>query len=199
MGRRPCRVTLRCCIALAALALAGCGGDPSTWTVEEDSVDGVRPRMTFAQVHERWEEVASFYNNDGSSGASLGLSVACVNERPVLAGFWTFGPDDRNAELFFAWLFDRVRTEEGIRIGSTLDELRSRYGARLRRVSGYDAELFGQPPVFTAFKVVQRRPPPRNALLFGLFHNKVEAIGLASGDSDSSAMEAINRYVGGTC
>jgi hypothetical protein len=156
LQRRP-RFALACLVVLGALAFAGCGGEPATWTVEGESVDGVRPRMTLAQVHERWEEVASFNPNESASGASLGLSAACVDERPVLTGFWSWSGDDRDAELFFAWLFDRIRTEEGIRIGSTLDELRAQYGARLERVAEDEDDGLGESPLFSVFKVI----PPR--------------------------------------
>ena len=100
---------------------------------------GVRPGMSFEAVEKRWGNLAVFFPNSQASRAGLATSSLCVGHRPVAAG-WTFGDLEgsnwrQHVKLSYAWFFNGVRTQAGIRIGSTLRELRASYGGRLTPVT----------------------------------------------------------------
>jgi hypothetical protein len=139
-------------LALAvALIVVGAAGAAVRAPLELtlDGVAGARPGMTAAQVSERWGlELRPTYEVRPDCGQAF-------LRRSGLAGYALFMPRDRFGALF---LQRGAVTGKGIRIGSTLAELRSAYP---RMSSRPDRYLHGSRNYF-----VRRVRPPNWELRF---------------------------------
>jgi hypothetical protein len=198
-ARRVCVAAL-CISALACVLLVGCVGQTSSeLTLSPRGVDGVRPGSTLAAVREQWKGIVLAFPNSGASGADLATDWYCRHGSPVLVGFWTFPPvGDPNwdkAELFFVWFFGKVRTEKGVRVGSTVRELQRDYGSQLEPVSGGD-QLGG---VQYHVAKVNTGPVPRSTVVFGTNRGRVVAIGLSKSGEAARAVRALEAVFEARC
>lgn len=114
-----------------------------------DGVGGVQPGMKIAEVRRRWAVALRLQSTRGSECATAAV------RRGSLVGHAIFFGDSFGAVFFQAG----ARTIQGIRIGSTLSELRATFGNRLQ--SRPNKYLRGARDFF-----VLRRTSPRWQLRF---------------------------------
>jgi hypothetical protein len=110
-------------IALVAVPTAAAELQPPV-VVTLDGIGGAVPGMSAAQVGSLWGVRLALEGSKGFPGCKT-ATVA----RPGISGGVMF----REGRWRAAWFTRGIRTPSGIRIGSTLAELRRAYGSRLTR------------------------------------------------------------------
>jgi hypothetical protein len=112
-------------VALVTLCISGVSAKAATPRVLTlDGAAGVHPGMSARHVDAIWGTRLKVE----ASGASAGCSTALVRIGPI-SGSLLF----QDGLLEAGWFTHGVRTPSGVRVGSTLSELRRAYGSRLTR------------------------------------------------------------------
>ena len=184
------------CVALAVVALIGCGGsDDSLRVITAEGFDGVRADMTLFEVEDQWGRRPVLFPNYSYSGATIVTVPLCDGPVSGIAGFWTFPSVDETDEdswkkgtLVWLWLLSGVETAEHITVGSPLTRLREVYGVRLQPVP----DVFGPGNFENVFQVAGEERPGRTSLLFAVAGGEVGAIGHSRRDELGRLDEGID-------
>jgi hypothetical protein len=186
-------------VAFAVVVLTGCArsGDTSK-TITAAGFDGVRAGMTVTEVEDEWGALTVLFPADHASGASIAAAPLCDGPVRGIAGFWAFPPVDETdawkaGELFWLWLLSGVETEEHVRIGSPITEVRKAYGDQLKRLPEDPFEFVdqGKPGYMdSVFEVAGEHG--KTSLLVGLRNGRVVAIGHARRPRQSRLFEGLN-------
>ena len=119
--RRP---VIAAAIAASLIACVSAAASSPPAVVTLDGVSGVRPGMSPAQVEHLW----GFRLQLEGGPAFPGCETAVFRVGPI-RGSVLF----QNKRFRAAWFSRGIRTPSGIRIGSTVAELKRAYGSRLTR------------------------------------------------------------------
>jgi hypothetical protein len=124
----------------AVVALAGCSGESaSTMTLTHSGVEGIQRDDSYERVAKKLGALPIVFS-DVESGMADGVAPICRGQSRGYGVFWSWRTDDPSgsdgedsSRLVYLWFFDGVRTDEGVRIGSSLRDLRDAYGEHLIR------------------------------------------------------------------
>jgi hypothetical protein len=165
-------------------AVVGCArSDDSSKLISAEGFDGVRAGMTVTEVEEEWGALTVLFPADHASGASIAAAPVCDGDLRGVAGFWAFPPVDesdnwKEGELVWLWFLSGVETEEQVRLGSAITDLREAYGDRLKPLplDTFEFVDHGAPGYMDRlFEVLGESG--KTSLLFGLREGRVVAIG----------------------
>jgi hypothetical protein len=146
------------CFAVGAgvVLSTSCGGTRATLPAPitfGKGVAGVYLFMSPAQVEAAWKlELHLVASSEGSTPV-LDASV-CVGKMHAALHFYGFF-------LLSIWFIGEARTDKGVGIGSSVEELRRAYGTRLN----------------SFYEVVEQGPPPRAEIGFAVRDGRVHAVG----------------------
>ena len=144
----------------AALATPG-GGFPALTT---DGIGGVRPGAGLAELRARWHLALPAAVDGGGSEARALLPICAGSVRGVVSMSGpSASPPERYLRFDYAIFTAGVHTDTGIRIGSSLADLRRAYGRRLRG-NAFERTVLGP-------------RMPHVAIVFVLEEGKVASIG----------------------